>query len=542
MTYMGLSTDKGLVMKKFLRLLAVLLGASLLAACVTPGRVSNTQDSELRARFGAGGAILECGSACTPLFSANQQRIQQLLRERDWDGLALAVMRIDWRQDISYFLLGTAAEGKKQYAAADRYYRMAGALANGRNKGDQCATSRHLCLGFNLPADVAPRLNALAQQVQSPVVVQATPPIEWIPDAPQALLGQYALKRLMSAGSETSSRDVQFREDLLRVFEPVLAEQTRGNEIARPRAIAALVDRLGNQVTETRLTLGMFVQLKNYDLRKQSFEIHYPLHTRQNRQGYQHLGWSIYSGRSQQSAPWVGYSSSGTTCVFEQDQIYVPASRADAYFAMLTMCHPHPSIRREQGVLDTLRAELPPVFNLNLPGNSLWQRVAMANDDAEALIRRLSPSRQVWAELVFDVRAITQTYSGPFAARQVIEQKAPPALTIDIQPRALVMWEPGAYNSGGPGRFIGALGDVQEAVVASSGRLPTTLVADREYLPSAAVEQPAASAPATVSAPTTTTPARSRTTTPASRPASSSKVNPQPVDEDRWVEPPAAKR
>lgn len=538
---------------KFMRYLTPVLAACLLAACVTPGRVSDTQNSDLLARHAAGQATLECGLACVPVFGFNLQRIQELQRTRDWDGLAVTVMRADWRQDIGYFLLGLAAEGQKHYLAADRYYRMAGALATGQSLPDKCASVRELCLGFNLPKDIAPRLRAIAQFVPAPMsptasvqaagkdnpLSLAAAGVDLIPDAPQTLLGQYAARRIMASSPATAARDAQFREQLLKVFEPALAQQTRGNEIAGTRAAAALLERLGNEVVETRLALGMHVQLKNFDPRSKSFELHYPLHARS---GAMRLEPGIYRGSAQRNKPWSDYSNTGTSCVWEPGNDYSRLTGQDAFFVMLTLCHPHPATRQLVAPLDEANAEVPPVFQLNVPRDALWPRLMVDGSQAEGLIRRMGSSRLAWAELVFDVRAINQGNAGPFSRRQVIELKQAPALTVDIQPRALVVWEL-ANGSNGPGPLIGSVGELQPLPIPRNARLPRALVADRVY-PTRSPQEPVPAvrpANATAPAPVQTRP-RPAVTAPAAVLPQPVKTNKGSSDEDDWIEPPAAKR
>ena len=544
-------------MCQFMRFFFVILSVISLSGCVTPARVPETQDSELLARFTAGQAALECGRECSSAFTLNMERIKRLQQDQDWDGLALAVMRINLRQDIGYFILGMAAEGKKLYPAANRYYSIAGALALGADTTAKCAgvAASSLCLGFRLPSDVFSRLKAIGQYLPATGkerTAVATPEkvvsasVDWIVDAPQSLLAQYAVRRTAGIGKSLTDRDAQFLEDLLLAFDPVLFAQTKGNEIARPRAISELLTRLGNQTAETRMSVGMYVQLKNFDLRSSSFEVHYPLHSQKNPPK---LEVGIYSGRSYRSQPWSEYSSSGSACTLEPaNSEFVPANQGEMYFVLMTMCHPHPSPYYRAGALDYLRTELPPLFNLNVVANALWQKFHLPKEEAEPLIRRLGSSRNVWAELVFDVSTIRQTYSGPFSRKQVLEQKAPAALTISIQPRALVMWELGKYDAGEPGRFIGTLGEVRPVSLVHKGRLPSALVADREYPSLPHGVEPLDVAPADGKTVSPADAGRGRNTTkrqPAATPSDNrqgTKAASRATEEDAWVEPPAAKR
>lgn len=136
--------------------------------------VSNVKP-DVRARmledFQAGSVIFDCSITCAHSYIFHQDEIILYYRASDWENLAVALIDAGWRQDITYFLLGVAAEKQGYYAAADRYFRIAGALAVGEMQSEKCASVSGLCGPFVLPQDAVRHLKvvdkALAGQQQA---------------------------------------------------------------------------------------------------------------------------------------------------------------------------------------------------------------------------------------------------------------------------------------------------------------------------------------------------------------------------------------
>lgn len=548
------------------------LSALVLAGCAAPNAVPPGGEAQLLADIKAGTVQLDCGLACAPLYMFSQTRLQQLYRAQNWPELALATAKTSYRRDIAYFYLGVAAQGMGAWAAADRYYRMAGALATGNDATAKCSTVTNLCAGFSFPYDIVTRLKVVSAALgRAPVAAQQLRNVDtglyrpgeadYIPEAPQALLSQYAARRLFGPASGQPQRDQEFNNQLLEQLDPQAAQTTRGNEIARPRAIQALVQRLGNQVAEPRLVLGLWVQLRDYDVASQSFELRYPLHSRSRAP---QLNQGVYGGESPRSGPFYGYSTRGSTCVWENPGTadYARPDEAEPYFLLLTLCQQRPNPQWRPSGLQPQSAELPPLTQLTLPEGGLWPRLRVPEARADALLRKLQRNRQVWAELVFDVRAIGALNSGPFPARETLEQKRP-GMVAAIMPRALFVWEtPPEPNRAG--QLLAVAGDVPGQAPIPEGRLPRTLVADRSYegLPVPAIaELPASGAAAARGAragaalklPPSMTPAPlpggrnngangaapAPAPTAAQRPAKpAAKVE----EDETWVEPPPARR
>ena len=463
-----------------------------LAGCATPNTVQPGGEKQLLEDIKAGTVQLDCGLACMPVYMFSQSRIQRHLRETDWPGLGLTVAQTSYRLDIAYFYLGMSAEGMKAWAAADRYYRMAGALATGKDPNAKCASVKNLCGGLSFPRDIVTRLRSVSTAMgRAPVTTQelrtaaVEPPRPAavmdgpIADAPQALLAQYAARRLFGEGTGDPRRDQAFREQLLEVLEPAAAQASAGNEIARPRAIQALTDRLGNQVVEQRLVLGMWVQLRDYDTATQSFELRYPLYSRSRPPVFTN---ALYGGKSERSAPSRAYSSQGTACVWERGTRtpeYLPADEAGAYFALMLLCGQSLDSRARPDRLDARTAEVPPYAVLQPTPRGLWPRLNVEVGRAEAMVRQMGAGRLAWAELVFDVRAVGALSNGPFVAKAVLEQRAP-GMVVAMQPRALVVWQD-APDPRKPGKVLATAGDLPAQAMALQGRVPRSWVPERSY-------------------------------------------------------------
>lgn len=561
------------LLKRFTPLLVVAL-----AGCAAPNAVPPGGEKQLLEDIKAGTVQLDCGLACMPIYLINQPRIQQALRNQDWPEMGLLVAKTSYRRDIAYFYLGAAAEGMGALAAADRYYRMAGALATGSDPNGKCASVQNLCGGFTFPRDIVTRLRAVSQVLgRAPLAanelqgvstqLHRTGAADYIPDAPEMLLQQYAARRLFGPGSGNPRRDQAFANQLLEQLDPAAAQATAGNEIARPRALRALSDRLGNQVQEQRQVLGLWVQLRDYDLGSQSFELRYPMFSRARPPAFTS---AVYSGASERQGPWNGYASRGTACVWERGSAagagdYLRPDDGDPYFALLLLCNQHPDGKPVPARLDAATAELPPYAVLQPPRGVLWPRLRVAEARAEAMVRQMGRERLAWAELVFDVRAMGGYHDGPFGNRELLEQRRP-GMTVAVMPRALVVWETPPEPRRG-GKVLAVAGDLPAQALALQGRLTRELVPDRSYegqpepviadaVPPATATAPAAAAataaernrPAARPAPGATPTPTIRPAPPlpqATRPPVAPAAKPAKVkndDDEDWVEPPPARR
>ena len=154
--------------RKIVTTLLLAVSMSLLASCVTqPTPTISTLDRKLLARFASGASVLDCEGACSSTYVHSQADIWSRYDAQDWQGLALLILHIRWRRDITYFFLGAAAQGLGHLEAADRYYRFAGALASSTRPMNRCASIYELCGPLSLPQDIYPRLAAVDQLLAS---------------------------------------------------------------------------------------------------------------------------------------------------------------------------------------------------------------------------------------------------------------------------------------------------------------------------------------------------------------------------------------
>jgi hypothetical protein len=579
------------MMRRILTRLSALLPLAL-AGCVTMNSVTPGGEAALLDEVRAGTAELDCGIACMPLFAYQQRKLEQLAREQNWPELALTTAKTSYRRDITYFYLGLAAEGMQAWAAADRYYRMAGALATGKDSTGKCASVKNMCAGFKFPQDIVARLRGVSAKLgRAPVSAQELQTVgtelrrpgedDFMPEAPQVLLEQYAARRLIAGGSGQGARDQAFHNQLLEIMEPVRAHVERGVASIWNSSVQRLNQRLVTQPEEPRMTLGMWVQLAEYDRASQSFGVRYPLFSA-NQPPL--LTNDIYRGESPRKGPNRDYSQRGTTCVWENrgnQPRYLSPDAPQPYFLVLTLCQQRPTQPWRNAAITANNAELPPLTQLTLPEGGLWPRVNMSQARADQLLRSVGPQRLVWAELVFDLRAVGSLDRGPFLAQDTLG-KMRTGMVAAIMPRALFLWQT-APEPPKPGLMIGFAGDVVVGESVPRARLPRMLVADRSYdglpvpvianrapappaggrvtvlpstdgsgvyVPSALHPAPLPGAPGAgrASTPPATATTRSSTAAPVPRPATSptpsapARANSAKDDDEDWVEPPPAKR
>lgn len=522
--------------------LAAILMSLLSGGCAAPGAMPVGGEPQLLEDIKAGRVVLDCSITCGPIYIFNQATVWKKFQSSDWQGLGIEVAKSGWRQDITYFLLGVSAEGMGAYEAAARYYRMAGALATGRNEAEKCSSIKNLCHGLVFPGDIRRRLDLVNVSLQKQNLLRAS---AWalannMPDAPQTLLATYAAERFTR--SKDSNGEQALGQALLEHFDPTSAASTRSNEIARPKAIAALKEKLAARADEERMALGMWLQLKEYDQARRGFPLRYPLHAPGSPAKFSD---AIFQGASQLPAGARGYSAQGGECAWEPQRDYPAGDTPGAYFALLSACIQHPADSQRSTSLPHRDNLLPPYFFLYVPGGSLWSRLPIEEGQAEALLRRIGPQRRVWAELVFDVRTIDNVRLGLFGHRETVDTHKP-GMDIAIHPRALVIWD-SAPEPGRRGAVLAILGDHQEQGLGPDGRLLRSLVSDRSYDGIAAAALPSPNREA-VSAKDSEH-KRSSASLSAQSPNRSSRIQSRTRSapkvssaEDSWIDPPPARR
>jgi predicted Zn-dependent protease len=104
-------------------------------------------------RFRKGEAVLDCRERCSFSFAARKGDWKRLHGAASWRDLAVSVLQTGYLSDLSYFMLGEAAQGMGLKDAAATYYRRA--LDAGREYG--CGGPAESCEGFDVQTLAAAR-------------------------------------------------------------------------------------------------------------------------------------------------------------------------------------------------------------------------------------------------------------------------------------------------------------------------------------------------------------------------------------------------
>lgn len=130
------------------RSVLLVLTAILMTGCVaTAPKQPFNQNA-----FSSGTVVLTCSSiGCASTWGANITRMRSLYDSRQWDALAQNIISINFANDLTYYYLGRAAEGKGYFSAAANYYRASSAAM-------KCAGIFNVCNGLDVPNLAAARL------------------------------------------------------------------------------------------------------------------------------------------------------------------------------------------------------------------------------------------------------------------------------------------------------------------------------------------------------------------------------------------------
>lgn len=77
----------------------------------------------------------------------------------------MSITQANFRMDVAYFLLGSAAQGMGYNAAAIRYFKYAGALSSNASAVSEHCAAIGICYGISLPRDIYPRIQASEQAI-----------------------------------------------------------------------------------------------------------------------------------------------------------------------------------------------------------------------------------------------------------------------------------------------------------------------------------------------------------------------------------------
>jgi predicted Zn-dependent protease len=97
-------------------------------------------------RFKKGETVLDCRETCAYSYSARKGQWKRLHAAAAWRDLAVSVMQTGYLSDLSYFMLGEAAQGMELEDAAAAYYER----ALEANKRYACGTAASGCEGFDV--------------------------------------------------------------------------------------------------------------------------------------------------------------------------------------------------------------------------------------------------------------------------------------------------------------------------------------------------------------------------------------------------------
>ncbi|MDH4293446.1 MAG: M48 family metallopeptidase [Betaproteobacteria bacterium] len=98
-------------------------------------------------QFSKGNVVLTCATECVFGYSFHRSIWKELHAKHQWRDLAVAVMKVGYFNDLSYFLLGEAATGLGLKDAATTYY----ARARAAQQADKsCEGAFNTCEGFEI--------------------------------------------------------------------------------------------------------------------------------------------------------------------------------------------------------------------------------------------------------------------------------------------------------------------------------------------------------------------------------------------------------
>jgi len=166
-------------MRKRYRAGLVGLACLLLAGCA--GRVAPTPADSV-ALLRTGQAPLNCREPCLAEWRQVQPQAAQLAAGARWRDLAVLVLRVGYRDDLSLYYLGRAAEGLFYPGAAAGYYRQSMQLSA---TSSSCQYLSRQCGGVVLPRAALLRVAAIDREL-SPPRLRRTVPAPQRPEAPGA--------------------------------------------------------------------------------------------------------------------------------------------------------------------------------------------------------------------------------------------------------------------------------------------------------------------------------------------------------------------
>jgi len=133
--------------------------ALILAGCQAPAPLNSAQAISLLA---TGQPVLKCTNACLVAWQRTQPEAARLNAAARWPELATLLLNVGYRDDLSLYYLGRAAEGLGYKSAADSYY---GQSAFVSGTIEACAYKSRMCGGIGLPAAALQRRAAIYREL-----------------------------------------------------------------------------------------------------------------------------------------------------------------------------------------------------------------------------------------------------------------------------------------------------------------------------------------------------------------------------------------
>jgi hypothetical protein len=150
-------------MRSWLRASWIAIAGIALAGCAAQN--AGVPETMLLSQFETGDAALSCTINCQFAWVGQRSNALRLYNSEHWRELAVLVMRVGYRSDLTYFYLGRAAEGLSYPVAAERYYRVSEQLSDSELA---CAHGTNSCDGIALPGMAAARLRAVEAALAPP--------------------------------------------------------------------------------------------------------------------------------------------------------------------------------------------------------------------------------------------------------------------------------------------------------------------------------------------------------------------------------------
>lgn len=156
----------------------VVVIAFSLCGCASSGIRTTTGERVASANalevFESGDARLDCGVSCAGAWGSTRRQAKELYDQELWNDLAIAVMKVGFKADQTYFYLGRAAEGRGLTETARTYYKLSSA------SDYRCDGIINNCDGLVIPDETQAAIKRLPSptKAEAPVVASEKSPLK----------------------------------------------------------------------------------------------------------------------------------------------------------------------------------------------------------------------------------------------------------------------------------------------------------------------------------------------------------------------------